>query len=229
MIEQVHGVDTMSSYKFIERVIVTPLSNDMFITGADLAAMLDKLEQSSELERFSKGSQVGFLEFGELADVTTLEDTSQLDPTWHTAWYGGLARLADIPTTQRSNAGNWSLEVEGVFVEEAAPPRISWNTSQLDMDEIMDEWSTRTMASYISNPWLYIDDNSEIEPRQFSGEIVVEQFLDGMHGNRFRVSFTYFMQGISRYNGLDLKEYYHFYFKLKSLPTLNYPKGEVFS
>ena len=85
------------------------------------------------------------------------------------------------------------------------------------------------MASYFSNPWFYIDDNSEIEPRQFSGEIVVEQFLDEMHSNRFRVSFTYLMQGIARYNGLDLKEYYHFYFKLKSSPTLNYPKGEVFS
>ena len=206
MIEQVHGVDAMSSYKFIEREIVTPLSNDMFITGEDLADMLYKLEQSSELERFSKGSQVGFATMWGLSDVTTLEDTSQLDLTWHTAWYAGLARLADIPTTQRSNAGNWSLEVDGVFVEEAAPPRISWNTSQLD-----------------------IDDNSEIEPRQFSGEIVVEQFLDEMHSNRFRVSFTYLMRGIARYNGLDLKEYYHFYFKLKSSPTLNYPKGEVFS
>ena len=47
MIEQVLGVDTMSSYKFIEREIVTPLSNDMFITGADLAAMLHKLENIS--------------------------------------------------------------------------------------------------------------------------------------------------------------------------------------
>ena len=229
MIEQVHGVDAMSSYKFIEREIVTPLSNDMFITGEDLADMLHKLEQSSELERFSKGSQVGFATMWGLSDVTTLEDTSQLDLTCHTAWYAGLARLADIPTTQRSNAGNWSLEVDGVFVEEAAPPRISWNTSQLDMDEIMNEWNTRIMASYLPNPWFYIDDNSEIEPRQFSGEIVVEQFLDEMHSNRFRVSFTYLMQGIARYNGLDLKEYYHFYFKLKSSPTLNYPKGEVFS
>lgn len=229
MIEQVHGVDAMSSYKFIEREIVTPLSNDMFITGEDLADMLYKLEQSSELERFSKGSQVGFATMWGLSDVTTLEDTSQLDLTWHTAWYAGLARLADIPTTQRSNAGNWSLEVDGVFVEEAAPPRISWNTSQLDMDEIMNEWNTRIMASYLPNPWFYIDDNSEIEPRQFSGEIVVEQFLDEMHSNRFRVSFTYLMRGIARYNGLDLKEYYHFYFKLKSSPTLNYPKGEVFS
>ena len=80
MIEQVHGVDAMSSYKFIEREIVTPLSNDMFITGEDLADMLHKLEQSSELERFSKGSQVGFATMWGLSDVTTLEDTSQLEP-----------------------------------------------------------------------------------------------------------------------------------------------------
>ena len=220
----------MSSYKFIEREIVTPLSNDMFITGADLAAMLDKLEQSSELERFSKGSQVGFSTMWGLSDVTTLEDTSQLEPNWRAAWNAGLARLKLIPAGQRSNAGNWSLEVDGVFVEEAAPPGISWNTSQLDMDEVIGEASSNNNIPYFMNPWLYLDDNlADMERRQFGGEIVVEHFLDEMHGNRFRVSFTYLMLDISRYNGLDLKEYYHFYFKLKSSPTLNYPKGEGFS
>jgi len=229
MIEQVHGVDTMSSYKFIEREIVTPLSNDMFITGADLAAMLHKLERSSELERFSKGSQVGFVSMWGLSDVTTLEDTSQLEPDWRAAWNAGLQRLKLIPAGQRSNAGNWSLEVDGVFVEEAAPPGISWNTSQLDMDEVIGEASSNNNIPYFMNPWLYLDDNSDLERRQFSGEIVVEHFLEEMQGNRFRVSFSYIMLDISRYNGLDLKEYYHFYFKLQSLPTLNYPKGEVFS
>lgn len=229
MIEQVHGVDTMSSYKFIEREIVTPLSNDMFITGADLAAMLHKLEKSSELERFSKGSQVGFVSMYGLSDVTTLEDTSQLEPNWRAAWNAGLERLKLIPTGQRSNAGNWSLEVDGVFVEEAAPPGISWNTSQLDMDEVIGEATSNNNISYFMNPWLYLDDNSDLEPRQFSGEIVVEQFLEEMQGKRFRVSFSYLMLDISRYNDLDLKEYYDFYFKLKSSPTLNYPKGEVFS
>ena len=229
MIKQVHGVDTMSSYKFIEREIVTPLSNDMFITGADLAAMLHKLEKSSELERFSKGSQVGFVSMYGLSDVTTLEDTSQLEPNWRAAWNAGLERLKLIPAGQRSNAGNWSLEVDGVFVEEAAPPRISWNTSQLDMDEVIGEATSNNNISYFMNPWLYLDDNSDLEPRRFSGEIVVEQFLEEMQGKRFRVSFSYLMLDISRYNGLDLKEYYNFYFKLQSLPTLNYPKGEVFS
>jgi len=229
MIEQVHGVDTMSSYKFIEREIVTPLSNDMFITGADLAAMLHKLEKSSELERFSKGSQVGFVSMYGLSDVTTLEDTSQLEPNWRAAWNAGLERLKLIPAGQRSNAGNWSLEVDGVFVEEAAPPGISWNTSQLDMDEVIGEATSNNNISYFMNPWLYLDDNSDLEPRQFSGEIVVEQFLEEMQGKRFRVSFSYLMLDISRYNDLDLKEYYDFYFKLKSSPTLNYPKGEVFS
>jgi len=229
MIEQVHGVDTMSSYKFIEREIVTPLSNDMFITGADLAAMLHKLERSSELERFSKGSQVGFVSMWGLSDVTTLEDTSQLEPDWRAAWNAGLERLKLIPAGQRSNAGNWSLEVDGVFVEEAAPPGISWNTSQLDMDEVIGEASSNNNIPYFMNPWLYRDDNSDLERRQFSGEIVVEHFLEEMQGNRFRVSFSYIMLDISRYNGLDLKEYYHFYFKLQNLPTLNYPKGEVFS
>jgi len=229
MIKQVHGVDTMSSHKFIEREIVTPLSNDMFITGADLAAMLHKLEKSSELERFSKGSQVGFVSMYGLSDVTTLEDTSQLEPNWRAAWNAGLERLKLIPAGQRSNAGNWSLEVDGVFVEEAAPPRISWNTSQLDMDEVIGEATSNNNISYFMNPWLYLDDNSDLEPRRFSGEIVVEQFLEEMQGKRFRVSFSYLMLDISRYNGLDLKEYYNFYFKLQSLPTLNYPKGEVFS
>jgi len=229
MIEQVHGVDTMSSYKFIEREIVTPLSNDMFITGADLAAMLHKLEKSSELERFSKGSQVGFVSMYGLSDVTTLEDTSQLEPNWRAAWNAGLERLKLIPAGQRSNAGNWSLEVDGVFVEEAAPPGISWNTSQLDMDEVIGEATSNNNIPYFMNPWLYLDDNSDLERRQFSGEIVVEHFLEEMQGKRFRVSFSYLMLDISRYNDLDLKEYYDFYFKLKSSPTLNYPKGEVFS
>jgi len=229
MIEQVHGVDTMSSYKFIEREIVTPLSNDMFITGADLAAMLHKLEKSSELEKFSKSSQVGFVSMYGLSDVTTLEDTSRLESDWRAAWNAGLARLKLIPAGQRSNAGNWSLDVEGVFVEEAAPPRISWNTSQLDMDEVIGEASLNNNIPYFMNPWLYWEDGEEMEPRQFSGEIVVEHFLDETLDNRFRVSFTYLMLDISRYNGLDLKEYYNFYFKLQSLPTLNYPKGEVFS
>ena len=164
----------MSSYKFIEREIVTPLSNDMFITGSDLAAMLHKLEQSSELERFSKGSQVGFATMWGLSDVTTLEDTSQLD-----------------------------------------------------MDEVLGTgWED---TPYFMNPWLYLDeDEMEMERRQFSGEIVVERFLEEMQGNRFRVSFTYLMLDISRYNGLDLKEYYNFYFKLNSAPTLNYPKRGVY-
>lgn len=227
MREQVHGVDAMSSYKFIEREIVTPLSNDMFITGSDLAAMLHKLEQSSELERFSKGSQVGFATMWGLSDVTTLEDTSQLEPNWRTAWNAGLARLKLIPAGQRSNGGNWSLDVDGVFVEEAAPPGISWNTSQLDMDEVLGTgWED---TPYFMNPWLYLDeDEMEMERRQFSGEIVVERFLEEMQGNRFRVSFTYLMLDISRYNGLDLKEYYNFYFKLNSAPTLNYPKMGVY-
>ena len=164
-----------------------------------------------------------------LSDVTTLEDTSQLEPNWRAAWNAGLERLKLIPAGQRSNAGNWSLEVDGVFVEEAAPPGISWNTSQLDMDEVIGEASSNNNIPYFMNPWLYLDDNSDLEPRQFSGEIVVEQFLEEMQGKRFRVSFSYLMLDISRYNDLDLKEYYDFYFKLKSSPTLNYPKGEVFS
>ena len=228
MIEQVHGVEAMSSYKFIEKEIVTPLSNDMFITGADLAAMLHKLEKSSELERFSKGSQVGFTSMYGLSDVTTLEDTSQLEPDWRAAWNAGLARLKLIPAGQRSNGGNWSLDVDGVFVEEAAPPRISWNTSQLDMDEVIGEASSNNNIPYFMNPWLYLDEREVMERRQFSGEIVVEHFLDEMHGNRFRVSFTYLMLDIHRYNGLDLKEYYNFYFKLNSAPTLNYPKRGVY-
>ena len=221
----------MTIYKFIEREIVTPLSNDMFITGADLAAMLHKLEQSSELERFSKGSQVGFeAPYAGLIDVTTLEDTSQLEPDWRAAWNAGLERLKLIPAGQRSNAGNWSLDVEGVFVEEAAPPGISWNTSQLDMDEVIGEAASNNNIPYFMNPWLYHDINEDImERRQFGGEIVVEHFLEEMHGNRFRVSFTYLMLDIARYNGLDLKEYYHFYFKLKSLPTINYPKRGVYN
>ena len=158
MIEQVHGVEAMSSYKFIEKEIVTPLSNDMFITGADLAAMLHKLEKSSELERFSKGSQVGFTGMYGLTDVTTLEDTSQLESDWRAAWNAGLARLKLIPAGQRSNGGNWSLDVDGVFVEEAAPPGISWNTSQLDMDEVIGEASSNNNIPYFMNPWLYLDE-----------------------------------------------------------------------
>ena len=218
----------MTSYDFVEREIVTPLSNDMFITGADLAAMLHKLEKSSELERFSKGNQVGVIGMYGFSGIDYLEDTSQLEPNWRAAWNAGLARLKLIPVGQRSNGGNWSLDVEGVFVEEAAPPGISWNTSQLDMDEVIGEASSNNNIPYFMNPWLYLDDNlADMERRQFSGEIVVEHFLDEMHGNRFRVSFTYLMLDISRYNGFDLREYYNFYFKLRTSSTLNYPTGGI--
>tara|TARA_B100002019_G_C21071217_1_gene499108 strand:- start:4 stop:633 length:630 start_codon:yes stop_codon:yes gene_type:complete len=209
MIEQVHGVDAMSSYKFITREFVEPFERDMFITGADLATMLHKLEQSSRLEKFTKGSQVGFLEFDELTEVTTLEDTSQLEPDWQAAWNAGLARLRSIPTSKRSNTGSWTLDAGVIWGRSRENPWVFNDSEGYAYGQV--SWQT-----YGLRDWRL--------ERDFSGEIVTER-----RGNRLRVSFTYLMQAVPRYNDLDLKEYYNFYFELRTSPTLNYPKGEVFS
>ena len=209
MIEQVHGVDAMSSYKFITREFVEPFERDMFITGADLATMLHKLEQSSRLEKFTKGSQVGFLEFDELTEVTTLEDTSQLEPDWQAAWNAGLARLRSIPTSKRSNTGSWTLDAGVIWGRSRENPWVFNDSEGYAYGQV--SWQT-----YGLRDWRL--------ERDFSGEIVTER-----RGNRLRVSFTYLMRAVPRYNDLDLKEYYNFYFELRTSPTLNYPKGEVFS
>jgi hypothetical protein len=224
----------MTSYDFVEQKIVKPLSNDMFITGSDLATMLRNLEKSSRLTRFSFGAKIGYFmgsedSWGEM----TLEDTSQLDSDWRTAWDLGLKRLELIPTGQRSNAGNWSLDVAGVFVEEAAPPRISWNTDYIDIDELISS-STEQGILLRDNPWFdfYNFSSGEYIQRDFSGEIMTphpiinERIANELH-NHFRVSFSYILREVPDHGMRDLKEYYNFYFELRTSPTLNYPTGGI--
>tara|TARA_Y100000389_G_scaffold157255_1_gene158346 strand:+ start:350 stop:1024 length:675 start_codon:yes stop_codon:yes gene_type:complete len=224
----------MTSYDFVEQKIVKPLSNDMFITGLELATMLRNLENSSRLTRFAFGAKIGMFlmrsedSWGEM----TLEDTSRLDSDWRTAWDLGLKRLELIPTGQRSNAGNWSLQVAGVFAEEATPPRISWNTDYLDVDELISSSAERGILLE-DNPWFVIEDaTGEYIQRNFSGEILTphpiinEKIANELH-NHFRVSFSYIMREVEEYGGRDLKETYNFYFELRTSPTLNYPTGGI--
>ena len=232
MILDNHGCEVMTSYDFVEQKIVKPLSNDMFITGAELATMLRTLEKSSKITRFDFGAKIAYFmgsaedDWGEM----TLEDTSRLDSDWRTAWNSGLKRLELIPNPQRSNAGTWSLDVAGVFVEEAAPPRVSWNTDYLDMDELISSSSERGILLE-DNPWFVID-GGEYLKRDFSGEIMTphpiinEKIANELH-NHFRVSFSYIMREVQEYQGRDLKEYYDFYFELRTSPTLNYPTGGI--
>lgn len=222
----------MTSYDFVEQKIVKPLSNDMFITGSDLATMLRNLENSSRLTRFSFGSKVAYFlgseeDWGEM----TLVDFT-LDSDWRTAWNSGLERLELIPNPQRSNAGTWSLDVAGVFVEEAAPPRVSWKTDYLDMDELISSSSERGILLE-DNPWFVIEDaTGEYIQRDFSGEImtphpIINEKIANELRNHFRVSFSYIMREVQEYEGRDLKEYYNFYFELRTSPTLNYPTGGI--
>jgi len=225
----------MTSYDFVEQKIVKPLSNDMFITGSELAAMLRTLESSARLTRFSFGAKTGyFMGHGEDSwGEMTLEDTSRLDSDWRTAWDLGLKRLELIPTGQRSNAGNWSLQVAGVFAEEAAPPRISWNTDYIDIDELI-SYSTEQGTLLRDNPWFdfYNFSSGEYIQRDFSGEIMTphpiinETIANELHSH-FRVSFSYILREVPDYQGQDLKEYYDFYFEVRPHPTLNYPTGGV--
>lgn len=225
----------MTSYDFVEQKIVKPLSNDMFITGAELATMLRTLEKSSKITRFSFGAKTAYFMDGIGAgiDEMTLEDTSRLDNTWWKAWNSGLKRLELIPNPQRSNAGTWSLDVAGVFVEEAAPPRVSWNTDYLDMDELISSSSERGILLE-DNPWFVKDDfvSGEYIQRDFSGEIMTphpiinEKIANELH-NHFRVSFSYIMREVQEYGGRDLKEYYNFYFESRTSSTLNYPTGGI--
>ena len=160
----------------------------------------------------------------------TLEDNSRLDSDWQTAWNSGLERLELIPDTQRSNAGTWSLDVAGVFVEEAAPPRISWNTDYLDIDELISSSVERGILLE-DNPWFGKDATRNLQ-RNFSGEILTphpiinEKIANELH-NHFRVSFSYIMREVEEYGGRDLKESYNFYFELRTSPTLNYPTGGI--